>query len=431
MDMSYREQLQEVLAELEAHSLHYCILRNYTFLLEGKDPRKPSETSIDMVIPKEQLSQFTKLLHKLGFQKRNKFYSKSHVPFFRIHNGIRLSFDVQVGGIHWNDICYLPASLLFKNRVKKSFFWVPSDNDTFTMLLIHSVVGKRRFKPEYKELLQTLTPKIDKTYVLSLLQNTFPKKMARRLFHHAITGKFSTIIQNKQSYIRAFILQSPRTISTFTLLTFRWLRWKRFLKPYPLISILGPDGSGKSTLVSNLQFYLQNQGRTSRVVYTGRGRNHILPMTKLGKMYKRKEKKRDSHSQKKPHWKRKVLYTCVAPLFTMDVLLRYYLTILPQRMKGIVITDRYCSDIMLMQHVPVPFKRFLLALFPKPTVSLLLYNSPETLHARRPEESVKELQRQLDLFRLQRHTLRVKTEHPRDSDNAIQSIFTSLVKNWY
>ena len=61
-------------------------------------------------------------------------------------------FDIQVGGIHWNDMPYLGEEVL-NNRVKKSYFYVPSDNDTFVMLLTHSILGKRYFKPKYKKIL--------------------------------------------------------------------------------------------------------------------------------------------------------------------------------------------------------------------------------------------------------------------------------------
>ena len=66
--------------------------------------------------------------------------------------------------------------------------------------------------------------------------------------------------------------------------------------------------------------------------------------------------------------------------------------------KKVVITDRYCSDILLMKNVPLGLKRSLLKLFPKPTITFYLYNSPRILHQRRPQESVEELSRQLKLF---------------------------------
>ena len=73
---------------------------------------------------------------------------------------------------------------------------------------------------------------------------------------------------------------------------FRWLKWKKLFVAYPLISVVGPDGSGKSSLTKNIISFLKKHGYSATLVYNGRGRDHILPMTKLGFAYKIREKKK-------------------------------------------------------------------------------------------------------------------------------------------
>ena len=133
------------------------------------------------------------------------------------------------------------------------------------------------------------------------------------------------------------------------------------------------------------------------------------------------------------NFKRRLLYTCAAPVFTLDLLLRYLFYILPLRMKKrIVLTDRYCSDIILMKNVPYGFKKVLLSLFPKPTASIFLYNSPEVLHQRRPEEPVSELARQMDIFDKQNFSLSIKTSNKEADRKRIKKyVLNKLTYNWF
>lgn len=431
--------IKNVIAALNKGGVSYCILRNYDFLLEERPELKPSEKSIDMVVSKYDYLKFHQILMSCGFTKRkNPSFSLKHVPYFLINDNEIISFDVQIGGVHWNDICYLDEKFILKNRIKKSFFYVPSDNDTFVMLLVHSILGKRYFKPEYQEIILSLKERVDKGYIIERLMEIFSLKEANKLYELAKKGKFTEILNRKYCLIFKFIISSKENIAIFTSLFFRWLKWKKIGKSYPLISIIGPDGGGKSTAVENLSVFLQEHDRKVSVIYTGRGRSHILPVTKLGRIYKSKERKKDGIVKlKKPHVLfRKFLYTLAAPVFAFDLLLRYYFIMLPKRKKKfIVITDRYCSDIFLMENVPLFFRKFLLRLFPKPTLTFYLYNTPEVLHQRRPEESIEGLKRQLGLFKdLSSYlgAINIKTDNESETSEKItEEVMAYLLHNWY
>ncbi len=426
--------IRKVLQELERQEVRYCVLRNYTFLLEKRAVLSASEKSVDMVVSRKDLAAFEKIMNDFSFSKRRPQFSRAHQAYFRIEDLEPISFDVQVGGVHWNDMCYLDEKLIVGNRVKKSFFFVPSDNDTFVMLLVHSILGKRYFKPEYQETVQQLSTTVDFNYVRSLFENTFGPGNAAELISLVKQNKFEEIIARKNRYIAAFLIRKKRMF-TFIPLFFRWISWKRLGQPYPLISIIGPDGAGKSTLVSALAEYLATQNRKVKVIYTGRGRGQLLPVAALGRKYKHAEKQRDSH-RRPVRWRRKLLYTVSAPVFAADLGLRYLFQILPaRRRRKIVITDRYCTDIWLMKHVPLAAKRFLLWFFPQPTLTFYLHNTPEVLHERREEESVEELQRQLGLFSAlgeRMPLITIKTEDKEQSrKEVLEKIMVFLYRNWY
>jgi len=84
-----------------------------------------------------------------------------------------------------------------------------------------------------------------------------------------------------------------------------------------------------------------------------------------------------------------------------------------------------------MENAPFWLKRIFLSLFPKPSISIFLYNSPEILHNRRPEESVNELERQMKIFRKFDYSLELKsTDEKKDSTTTVEFVTTHLLRNW-
>jgi len=86
-----------------------------------------------------------------------------------------------------------------------------------------------------------------------------------------------------------------------------------------------------------------------------------------------------------------------------------------------------------MQYVPLSIKKILLALFPKPTMTFFLYNTPEILHQRRPEEPIEELSRQMVLFQELNslNPIKIITENKHENTTTIIStILKNLNTNW-
>jgi thymidylate kinase len=429
--------IKEVFKQFNKEGIQYCVLRNYEFLLGSSDPLE----SLDTLVAEKDLRRAEVIFKNFGFSRRKQQFSLKHKAYFKYLPDGLVSFDVQVGGIYWNDMRYLDESVLF-NRIQKNYFYVPSDNDTFVMLMVHSILGKRFFKQKYQNILVNLIDKlgeINEEYVFAELARIFSNRIAKNLLTSVKENKFGDI--NPYTLVFHFIFTHFKHPFTFGRLFLRWVIWKKPLKPAPLISILGPDGAGKSTMVKSLQKHLKNSGRKTKLVYSGRGRDHIIPFTTLGRKYKAREKLVDAGhdgsiqeaGKNKTRLSRKLIYTASSLVFTTDLLLRYWLIMFPKRMQGkIVLTDRYCSDIILMKNVPFWFKRVLFALFPKPTFSVLLHNTPEILHERRPQEPIPELERQMEIFNKLKYSLSVKTDDKiKVRWKVVSSVMNELIKNWY
>jgi thymidylate kinase len=388
--MNRIELIKEVLETLEDQQIDYCVLRNYNFLIENRNKLYPSEKSIDLVIAEDNFKQFNCLMKELGFRKRKPQFSLKHKAYFKITDEHIISFDVQIGGVYWNDLIYLGEKNIFKNKVKKSFFYVPSNEDTFIMLLVHSILGKRYFKEEYKEIITSLISRINKSFVLSELEKIFNKKIASEIFQLVLDHKFDQILRKKYFFISYFIFKSPTSALSFFKLFYRWIKWRKFLTPYPLISIIGPDGSGKSTFIKELYSFLSSLERKTLVVYSGRGKENIIPINRIGKKYKEKEirelennKLTNTPKQIKINKQtKKIVYTLSSFIYALDLMLRLII-LFPKRYKKIILSDRYCSDIFLMENVPLLVRKLLLSIFPKPQLTFYVYNSPEILHQRK------------------------------------------------
>ncbi|MEK6970051.1 MAG: hypothetical protein AABW48_06515 [Nanoarchaeota archaeon] len=432
--------IKQVLTDLNNNKISYCVLRNYGFLLEKKATLAQSEKSVDLVLVNKDYIKFHQILLNHGFIKRKKpSYALKHIPYFRFEGIETISFDVQIGGVHWNDLCYLSENYILENRIKKSFFYVPSDENTFVMLLVHSILGKRYFKLEYKEILSSLVHKVDSPYVINRLSEIFSFKRAKLIYNLIVEDKFKEILKKNRLLMFLFVGKSMGRVSILVKLSLRYIKHTKVTgKLYPLISIIGPDGAGKSSAVEMLARNLRENRNKVSIIYTGRGRNHLLPISKLGRKYKNKERRKDE--VKKPNSsnlnRRAFLYTLAAPLFTFDLLLRYILIMLPKRRnRNFVITDRYCSDIYLMENVPLVVRKLLLRLFPKPNLTFYLYNTPEVLHQRRPEESIEGLKRQLKLFgELESYLkpIKIKTDNQDEMNKIIfQETMAYILHSWY
>ncbi len=424
--------VKKVLSSLNKHNVGYCVLRNYGFLLRDSKKVLSSEKSVDMAIAEKDLMKFHKVVISMGFKRRKPSFSLKHISYFKILELEIVSFDVQVGGVHWNDICYLGEEFVIGNRIKKSFFYVPSDNDMFVMLLLHSILGKRRFKPEYRSILSKLG--IQPDYVAARIKAIFGARLAKKMVRLAGSKRFDELLRMKYYLIPYFIFRSFKNSVIFARLFLRWLRWKRFFVPYPFIAIMGPDGSGKTTAVAGLDKVVKNCDRKSIIVYSGRGKHNVLPINKLGKNYKKRELESEKAGAPKKSLKKTALYTFSSFFYALDLMLRY-ISVLPKRLNGhIVISDRYCSDIFLMENVPFFVRKGLLMLFARPDLTFYLYNSVEVLHERRGHdiENLRWQMKNFGLLRKRFDSVDIITINKKQTLEDLGNITLEwLLHNWY
>lgn len=390
---------KEVILDFNKKGIRYCVLRNYTYL---SDPSVDVPDDLDVTIHRKDINKAHAILKRHGFLKSRPGYSKHHIGYMKllIPSFTKITFDIQIGGVYWNDIPYIKDEELIGERKTQDYFYVPSDRHTAIMLICHSILGKRYFKPEYEKVIKESLAREPKK-VREGLQEVFGQRLTSRIMGCIKKDRFRDL-EKRYTILAYFIARNPDCIMDFGKVLLKWLSMPKYnilLRPFsgmPMITLMGPDGSGKSTNAEMLKEVLEKNKRRTEIVYTGRGKSNLLPISKVGRAYKRVEKKK----LKGRKCFKRILYTLVAPIYTLDFLLRYIVFIYPKRRNRIVITDRYASDMLLMKNVPLGFRRVLLIMFPCPDITFYLYNTPEKLYARKPEHPPKELKRQMKLYKV-------------------------------
>ncbi len=173
---------------------------------------------------------------------------------------------------------------------------------------------------------------------------------------------------------------------------------KKVLRPYgKLVVLVGPDGSGKTTLASKL---LETLPRLLFVkghyVYY---RFSILP--ELKSIFGASLTKRCGGDKKVQAGQPLSAIRAVLMIsyYALDFALGHFKVLFWKARGHIVVTDRYYYDYYLQPHwknVPRWFLRFCEITVPKPDLILFLYCQPELIRKRKPELEVDEIASQQD-----------------------------------
>src|SRR3989344_1960693 len=102
------EHFKELFSDFDQQGIGYCLLRNFEFLFDSNYPWE----GLDTVIRKDDFVKAKAILLQHGFAQRKPQFSLQHKAFFKLVDGVKLSFDVQVGGVYWNDMKYISESII-------------------------------------------------------------------------------------------------------------------------------------------------------------------------------------------------------------------------------------------------------------------------------------------------------------------------------
>ena len=184
-----------------------------------------------------------------------------------------------------------------------------------------------------------------------------------------------------------------------------------------IVSFMGVDGSGKSTLIELLRKKLKNKFRKIKYIHL---RPYLILLDK-------------SIVQSNPHnskatWP--MLLNFVRILYWL-IIYRFFFHLFVNNSKHLIIFDRYAHDLMID---PIRYKfklpnrvtKFILNLFPSPTHWIVLNAPIKVLEKRKKELPTKELKRQirsyLNFAKQRKNSIVVNT------NNSVQSSLSLIIK---
>ncbi len=399
--IEFIKEIKKVLDNFEKNNVRYVISRNYGFLLEnkiydGKD--------IDLCVERKDVAKIKKIFENFNFKRIpiNPFSNHLGYHKFFVKEKKRLFFHIHVDGITGSNLRYLDSKNILKHKRKIGFFYVSSFNDELLIILLHSILDKKRFRKDYIDDIERLKKEnINWDYIEKILNKKIGRKYSIFVINNIKKHRYELIEKEARNIYNYFIKNYPFKLYWIFRLYFFGGLWKLnwFRKSKPLIAFIGMDGSGKTTTSNNFIQVLKKNNFKVKRIYTGRGRNNILPIHFFGKRYKKIGGKTSLGAEGKGRKKFSIIHTLAAPVFAFDLLLRYFFKIFPARKThDFVITDRYTTDVLLTNKVPMFLKRFLFWFFPKPTITFYLYNDPQILFVRKKDHPIEDLYRQEKIF---------------------------------
>ena len=237
------------------------------------------------------------------------------------------------------------------------------------------------------------------------LEWAFGKDWAEELLSLALAERAQDAVDLKRDLRKALIWQSL-TREGILALSSVCQHWLMELKnhlypPFPWIAFLGPDGSGKSTVIDGVREELGKSRILLRHV-------HWRPTVRTPIPEEQGPPVTDPHGRPK---RNVVLSLAALGLLFIRWWLGYLLRLLHLRAKiHVVLSDRYYLDLLVDQHRylyggPVWLAKWLFRFFPKPELTFVLLTDADTILARKAEVEKPELERQLEAYRKLTHSL--------------------------
>ena len=184
-----------------------------------------------------------------------------------------------------------------------------------------------------------------------------------------------------------------------------------------IVSFMGVDGSGKSTLIELLRKKLKNKFRKIKYIHL---RPYLILLDK-------------STVQANPHKSKKtwpILLNFFRILYWL-IIYRFFFYLFGNNSNQLIIFDRYAHDLMIDPirykfNLPIRISKFILNLFPNPSLWIVLNAPIKVLEKRKKELPTKELKKQirsyLNFAKQRKNSIVVNT------NNSVQSCLSLIIK---
>ncbi|WP_164982826.1 hypothetical protein [Leisingera sp. NJS204] len=432
LSLPQRDQLLlRFFACLDEHGVSYCVLsglaaENPEYDLDVDISAAPGDRALIARLVR-QFAQENGLL--LLFDIWSGTCSRAYTLVQRGSAGrVMLKLDIMAGYGSFRTGEVLRHAELARNRVYNGMFWTLSPQSELAYLAVRHVLknDNRAYRAaRIGDLRATVNMHAFKSAFAPVILDAAEAAAARRLPEQG-----AALRRRLARYGKARMGRRRRLIAAVQE-TRRHLQ--RIRHPVGCsVAFLGPDGSGKSTLIAALHKRLSPVFHGVTLLYW---RPRLLPTPGRLKFWNpapEKQKNPNPHDVV-PHGRAVSLARLL--YFSCDYILGHFLVVLPRMIrKDLVVFDRFLNDIRLDQlryrmTVPARLLRLIERLAPRPDIIFALHGPPEVLHGRKPELELQETARQVDLLqqmaRENRHFAAVQVD--RDIEHIVDEIIETLL----
>jgi thymidylate kinase len=379
---------------LDAHGVRYCVLHAWE--------RIPQEvvSDVDLAIHPADRSKLAKifgLLRDMGFVPIQCFhYSVGGFYFvFSWFDGCTLqSVPLDIIFQHWRSgLSVLRVEDLLARRQRFKDLWIPSLEDQFAYLLAKRT-WKGKASEEQASGLKDLVERLGRPAAERIASQIFPGEWSNRIVAACLDGSIAPLLRSVRKYPwLVAVVRHPLALIRYTV--GQSIRIARRLR-HPtglLIAVVGPDGSGKDTVINALRSQLSSGFRRVKQFHW---RPHLL------------FPKKNAPAVTSPHAsppRSAILSSFYLLGFVLDYWLGYVLSIRPAIFRSnLVIFDRYFYDVIVDPRRsrfggPSWLPRWLARLVHRPDLILLLDADENLMYTRKKELPVEELRRQRQAYR--------------------------------
>jgi thymidylate kinase len=396
------EMLLKVSAALDQAGIHWCIPSGYETYPEYIDPTG----DVDIIVEPHSGFEVAKVMANLPDIKIVQYWLHAAiavryeiVSYTDERAPVLLGIDVWSGIGNVGAVFMRSEEFLAKRRRFRQVFWVPAPSAEFTYSLFNRLAKSTYLGPfdARRGVHLSKLYREDPKGCLRQLTRFFPELEARLIAEAAESGQWEPVCMRStrlfKTLLRRIALEHPLNVLRYWVGDLR-RRLRRIAQPIGLmVAFLGPDGAGKSTLMTRVKQDLSPQVCHFVKSY------HLRPH--LGGVESGPGDVRGPYA-KSP---RGVIPSLAKlGLWWADYTVGYFVAILPWLMRSaFVLFDRYYHDLLVDQRRyryggPLGLVRFVGRFVPQPHLVILLDAPPEVLQARKKDVPFEETVRQREAY---------------------------------
>jgi glycosyltransferase involved in cell wall biosynthesis/thymidylate kinase len=394
------QALQTILAAMEAISVRYAMI-HHADDLEGQ-----LQSDIDLVLDRHPAEVLDPILRGLrGLQLIQRLHYEIPYGYYYVLNVAAdrpcfLHLDVVFDPWGCNHYLYTSEELL-QGRRQLAGIWTTAPEKEATYLLIKKAI-KGDMDSETHALIRRRVAQAPESSHKEMLRwfGTAGTAAAQKMVSAEATGDWPTVLADLRDSLRRALYRRGGLWGMRRHALEAHRRLIRMLHPAGLFVVLiGPDGSGKSTLVERTLSVLQ---RGFRKTWRFHWRPGLLPKLSASRPSMSAPSRTSvdgtppaSHSY--GHFVSLIRYL----YYLADFVIGYWTIIYPKKIRTtLILGERWYYDVIVNParygfRVPERLLRLGLSLIPAPDLTLLLEADPAAIHARKPELTVCQLENQL------------------------------------